>query len=74
MAVQKKFNASALTLGVDDIFSSFIFRTEFSDPNGNFYTKGDLQISSRIFKISYSLNFGSKVLKDKRSRENSFRR
>ena len=69
MAVQKKFNASALTLGVDDIFSSFIFRTEFTDPNGDFYTKGDLQISSRIFKISYSLNFGSKVLKDKRSRE-----
>jgi hypothetical protein len=68
IALQKKFNTSALTLGVDDIFSSFIFRTEFSGPNDNFYTKGDLQISQRMFKLSYSLNFGSKILKDKRAR------
>ncbi|MES2649811.1 MAG: outer membrane beta-barrel family protein [Bacteroidota bacterium] len=67
-ALQKKFEQSTLTLGVDDIFSSFIFKTELAAQDDNFFTEGRLQISQRMFKLSYSLNFGSKILKDKRTR------
>lgn len=69
-AVQKKFTKanSTIRFGVDDIFSTMRFRFSTNVPAENFYTNGDLQFSRRIFKFTYSQNFGNKILKDKRER------
>ena len=68
--VQKKFenSNSSLKLGVDDIFSSMNIRSRFDLPEENFYTFNRFQISRRIFKLTYTKNFGNKLLKEKRAR------
>ena len=68
--IQKKFtrNNSSLKFGVDDIFSTLKFRWTFNLPEENFYTNSRIQISRRIFKLTYSQSFGNKALKDKRTR------
>lgn len=68
--VQKKFikSNSSLKLGVDDMFSSMNIRAHFDLPKENFYTFSRVQVSRRIFKLTYSKNFGNKLLKDKRAR------
>ena len=70
VGVQKKFikNNSSLRFGVDDIFTSMRFRFNFEVPSENFYTDGSLLFSKRIFKLTYTTNFGNKMLKDKRER------
>jgi hypothetical protein len=68
--IQKKFirNNSSLKFGVDDIFSTMKWRWTFDLPKENFYTNTNIQLSRRIFKLTYSKNFGNKALKDKRTR------
>lgn len=68
--VQKKFiqSKSSLKLGVDDLFSNMNWRSRFDLPEENFYLSDRFQISRRILKLSYSKNFGNKVLKEKRAR------
>ncbi|CAN5885735.1 outer membrane beta-barrel family protein [soil metagenome] len=68
--VQKKFikNNASLRFGVDDIFTSMRFRFKFDVPSENFYTDGSILFSRRIFKLTYTQNFGNKMLKDKRER------
>jgi hypothetical protein len=70
LAFQKKFpkSSSALKLGVDDLFSSMVFRVESGSPADELYTSGRLQFSKRFFKLTFSQNFGNKILKDKRAR------
>lgn len=68
--IQKKFikNNSSLRFGVDDIFSTMKWRWSFNLPAEDFYTNARIQLSRRIFKLTYSKNFGNKALKDKRTR------
>jgi hypothetical protein len=68
--MQKKFvnNNSSLKFGVDDIFSTMKWRWTLDLPKENFYTNMNIQLSRRIFKLTYSKNFGNKALKDKRTR------
>jgi hypothetical protein len=68
--IQKKFikNNSSLKLGVDDIFSTMNLRSTFNLPEENFYTDFRIQISQRIFKLTYTKSFGNKALKVKRTR------
>jgi hypothetical protein len=68
--IQKKFvkSSSSLKFGVDDIFSTMIFGSVLDLPAENFYARDDLQMSRRIFKITFSRNFGNKILRDKRAR------
>ncbi len=68
--VQKKHikSNSTLRFGVDDIFSSLKWSSTFNLPEENFYTTSNLQISRRIFKLTYTKSFGNKLLKDKRAR------
>ncbi len=68
--VQKKLvkDNSTLKLGVDDIFSSLKWNSDFNIPEENFYTTTYLQISRRLIKLTYTKSFGNKLLKDKRVR------
>ena len=68
--LQKKFikNNASLRFGVDDIFTSMRFRYKFDVPAENFYTDGSILFSKRIFKLTYTQNFGNKILKEKRYR------
>ena len=68
--LQKKFikSNSSLKLGVDDMFSTMNFKSSFDLPQENFYTFNRFQVSRRIFKLTYSKNFGNKMLKAKRAR------
>ena len=68
--VQKKLtkNNSTLKFGADDIFSTLKWNSTFNLPEENFYTSSFVQISRRILKLTYSKNFGNKLLKDKRAR------
>ncbi|HRB50360.1 MAG TPA: TonB-dependent receptor [Niabella sp.] len=71
IAGQKKFSksGSALTVGVDDVFSTGLRWILITDsPAEKFYSKGDWLISKRIFKITFSHRFGNSVLKQKRAR------
>jgi hypothetical protein len=70
LAVQKKFpkSNSTLKLGVDDLFSSMVFRVETGSLSDEVYSSGRLQFSKRFFKLTFSQNFGNKILKDKRMR------
>lgn len=68
--IQKKFikSNSSLKLGVDDVFSTMKFTFLTDMPAENFYADGDIKFSGRIFKLTFSRNFGNKILKDKRAR------
>ena len=70
IAAQKKFNKQNTTIrfGVDDIFSSMKFRFNTDVPEQQFYTSGVFQLTRRIFKLTYTRNFGNKILKAKRAR------
>jgi Outer membrane protein beta-barrel family/Carboxypeptidase regulatory-like domain len=68
--VQKKFpnSSSTLRLGVDNIFNSLAYKVTFDVPSENFYTNGSYLFSRRMFKLTWTQNFGNKILKDKRNR------
>ncbi|MEO7312218.1 MAG: outer membrane beta-barrel family protein [Chitinophagaceae bacterium] len=68
--IQKKFvsSNSTLRLGVDNIFNTLVYRISFDVPSENFYTNGSYGFSRRMFKLTWTQNFGNKVLKDKRNR------
>lgn len=66
---QKKFrDNSTLRFGVSDIFKSRNFTFISDRPEQNFYTRGSIQFSQRIFSLTYTRNFGNKELRDKRNR------
>ncbi len=69
-AIQKKWkdNSQSLTLGVDNIFNSFVFRTSLAVPGQNIESTGYFLFSQRWYKISWTQRFGNKILKDKRNR------
>lgn len=70
VAVQKKFNSNsgALTFGIDNIFNSFKFRVSQSVASQHIESSGVFLFTQRLFKLTWSQNFGNKALKDKRSR------
>ncbi len=67
-AVQKKFKQSALTLGVDDVFSGTRIRVMSEPPDKSFYSDLHLQFIKRICKLTYTHRFGNTALKGKRTR------
>ena len=68
--VQKKFINinSSLRFGVDNVFNTLVYRVSFDVPSENFYTNGSYLFNRRMFKLTWTQNFGNKVLKDKRNR------
>jgi len=68
-AIQKKFkNSGALTFGVDNIFNSYKFKVSQSVASQHIESKGVFIFSQRLFKLTWSQNFGNAALKDKRNR------
>jgi outer membrane receptor protein involved in Fe transport len=70
-AVQKKImeDKVALSLGVNDIFSTMKYVSTTSYPSEHIESKTSLQMSYRMCNISATWKFGNKALKDKRERE-----
>ncbi len=66
--VQKKFTNSSLKFLVDDIFSSMPIRLVYKDPAVPYHGNMDVNIDFRIFKLTYTVSFGNKILKQKRER------
>ncbi len=62
-----KSNAS-LKLGVDDIFSTMKFKFVNVSEALNYNAYINLNMQRRLFKITYSKNFGNTILKAKRAR------
>lgn len=69
-SARKKFTRSgaALTIGVEDIFSSGNLRAIVDVPEDHYYAEGYLQYRKRIFKVTFSQPLGNRSLRDKRSR------
>lgn len=70
IAAQKKFKnpGTALTIGVDDIFSSMNLRVIGDFPEEKTYSRVNLQFQKRIFKITFTYRFGNKTMKDRKNR------
>ncbi len=68
IAAQKKFNRSSVKFGVDDLFSTLKIIIIADIPEQNFYRKGTIYPGGRIFKLTFTANFGNKILKEKRMR------
>ena len=69
IGIQKKFkDKSTLRLGVQDVFKSLNFIGVSDRPEQNFYTRTAINFAQRIFRLTYTRNFGNKELKDKRNR------
>jgi hypothetical protein len=70
IAAQRKFKnpGTALTVGVDDIFSSMNIRSITDMPEGKFHTWVNLQFQKRIFKITFTHRFGNTSMKDRKNR------
>ncbi|HEY0680498.1 MAG TPA: outer membrane beta-barrel family protein [Chitinophagaceae bacterium] len=70
IAAQRKFRnpGTALTIGVDDIFSTMTLRSITDIPEGNFHTWVNLQFQRRIFKITFTHRFGNTSMKDRKNR------
>ena len=70
IAAQRKFTnpGTALTIGVDDIFSSMNIRAITDIPEEKFYTRVNLQFQKRIFKITLTHRFGNTSMKDRKNR------
>jgi hypothetical protein len=69
ISAQKKFNDnSTLRLGVSDVFTSLNFRSVSDRPEQNFYTRTQINFSQRIFRLTYTRNFGNNELRAKRNR------
>ncbi len=67
-AVQKKFNNSSLSVGVDNIFNSMDFRLTYAIPEQHFESNSAFIFLHRVYKLTWTQNFGNKALKDKRNR------
>ncbi|MCP9770238.1 hypothetical protein EGI22_20225, partial [Lacihabitans sp. LS3-19] len=68
-AVYKFPKADAnLKFGVDDIFSTMKFNFEQNSEILGYEAKMNLNMQRRIFKLTYSKNFGNKQVKAKRNR------
>ncbi len=59
---------SSLRLGVDDIFSTMKFNYETKSDALGYNVYMNLNMQRRLFKITYSKNFGNTILKAKRAR------
>lgn len=70
IAAQKKFKnpGTALTIGVDNIFSSMNIRGFTDVPEAKFSTRGNLPSPKRIFKITFTHRFGNNAMKDRKNR------
>lgn len=67
--VQKKFkDNSTLRFNVEDILKSQRFTLIADRPKQFFYTQTTVDFSQRIFRLTYTRNFGKKELNDKRDR------
>lgn len=66
--VQKKFGGShKLRAGVDNIFDSGRFIVVTNIPSQDFYSSMNLAFVFRTYKLTYTHDFGNKVLKEKRN-------
>jgi hypothetical protein len=70
IAMQRKFKkpGSALTIGVDNIFSGMKIRVINDVREGKFYTRANIQFQKRVFKITYTYRFGNTSMKDRKNR------
>ncbi|MEI8059184.1 MAG: outer membrane beta-barrel family protein, partial [Ferruginibacter sp.] len=68
--LQKKLkgNRGKLRFAVTDILKTISYKTIVDRPSEYFYTRSDYNFSQRIFKLTFTKNFGSKSLKEKRER------
>jgi hypothetical protein len=71
LGLQKKFedNGGALRIGIDDLLNTVKFRYQNDLPQYNLVGSGSFNFTRRTFKLTYSRNFGNKILKEKRNRE-----
>jgi outer membrane receptor protein involved in Fe transport len=69
VGVQKKFNdKNTMRFNVGDVFASQRFTVTADRPKQFFYTRTTFDFSLRIFRLTYTHNFGKKELKNKRDR------
>ncbi len=68
--VQKKFSdkKSKLRVSVDNIFNGGVFRALTDIPSENVYSTAEYRFMFRTVKATFTYNFGSNTLKDKRNR------
>ena len=70
VAIQKKFKnkSSSFSFGVDNFLNTMKFQTNLSVPGQNISSSASYQFNYPVFKLSWTQQFGNKVLKDKRNR------
>lgn len=73
LGIRKKFNnQSSLSFNIQDITrTSGIIEWEYDQPELEVSTFGNNDASERVFRLSYTLNFGNDQLKAKRNRTTS---
>ena len=69
IGLQKKFkDNSNLKFGVQDLLTSMKFNVVADRPEQSYYVRSLFDFSQRVFRLTYTRNFGNKELKDKRNR------